>query len=161
MPQKKVCVLADTSNQFHCVGKKYSGRKLNYKSVWELCTQRGDITHAIAYVIQLGNVAQKFVTVLKRIGFDVKLRTITEQERFSWYPEAAIDASVICNKVDEIVILSSSPHMIPVVEHLKRQGVNVHVVGCGINRELKAAANSYEELSEAALETRNEVAEPA
>jgi hypothetical protein len=158
---RKICILADTANQFHCVGKKFPSRKLNYKAVWEMCAERGTITHAIAYCIQLGNVAAKFVTVLKRTGFDVKIRTIGEQDRFSWYPEIALDAASIAAKADEVVVLSSSQHMVPIVEHLKRLGINVHVFGCGINRDLKAVANSFTELDESALEVRHEAPVPA
>jgi uncharacterized LabA/DUF88 family protein len=51
-----------------------------------------------------------------------------------------------------VILGSSDPDLLPVVEYIKSKGVGVIILAAGIHRDLKKACNSFVEISEDMLE---------
>ena len=152
----RVAVFVDVGNQFYCVGKKWNGRKLDYRTYLEKATEGGKILHrAFAYGTQVGESAVKFVQCLKFLGYNPRYRTIERGMWYEWCAGMSIEMVRHQHKVDGVVLGSSNVAMVHVVKFLQEQGISVKVVGCGIARELKEAADTWSEITEDMLEDDN------
>jgi uncharacterized LabA/DUF88 family protein len=158
-------VFADVGNLYHCVNKKYGGRKLDYKKYLESVVPDGDILYrAMAYGIQVKDEAAKFISCLRHYGFETKYRRPKiyrngedGQEtlrRIPWGVGIAMDVVRIVsnNKLDVVVIGSSEPELIDLVEWVKERGVKCIVASCGIPREIREASDLWVEIPEDLLE---------
>lgn len=161
---RSIGVFVDVGNLYHCVNKKFEGRKLDYKKYLENVITDDDILYrAIAYGIQVKDEANKFISCLKHYGFEAKYRRpkihkVDDKEvirRIPWGVGIALDVVRIVsnNKLDVVVIGSSEPELVDLVEWVKERGVKCVVASCGIPREIREASDSWIELSENFLET--------
>ena len=62
--------------------------------------------------------------------------------------DMAIDAITMKDKISRAVFATTDRDIIPLLLFLRDNGVTVHVVGCGVCKELKLAADSIFELTE-------------
>jgi uncharacterized LabA/DUF88 family protein len=176
MAGKIIGVFVDVSNIFYCVGKKFNGRKLDYEKYLEVAVGQDDILYrAIAFGIQVESEATKFITCLRHLGFEAKYkrpRVIQTSEsdrreyrRISWNVGLALDIVRIVsnNKLDTVVIGSSDPELLHLVEWVKERGIRCEILACGISKELKDCADIWKEIGEDLLEqpitnqTNNEI----
>lgn len=71
---KKIAIFVDVQNIYYTTRQAY-GRQFNYRKLWKLIEEQGDIVSATAYAIHRGDDGQlKFQDALKHIGFTVKLK---------------------------------------------------------------------------------------
>ena len=71
---KKIAVFSDVQNIYYTTRQAY-GRQFNYRELWRLISEQGEIVMANAYAIDKGDEQQqKFQSALKHIGFTVKLK---------------------------------------------------------------------------------------
>lgn len=75
-----------------------------------------------------------------------------EKRRVNWGCGMAVDIVNIVDRVDTIIIGSSDPDLLPVVEFIKSKGVGVIIMAAGIHKDLKKACNQFVEISEDMLE---------
>ena len=50
------------------------------------------------------------------------------------------------DKLDVVVIGSSSTELVPLVQYIVERGIKCHVVACGIPKELRAIATEFVEI---------------
>lgn len=159
-----VGVFVDIGNLYHCTNKKFGGRKLDYKKYLDSVVGENDIIYrAIAYGIQVKDEASKFISCLRHYGYETKYRKpkvykSEEKEvlrRVPWGVGIAMDVVRIVsnNKLDVVVLGSSEPELVDLVDWVKERGVKCIVASCGIPRELREAADLYVEIAEVLLET--------
>lgn len=163
---KTTALLVDVSNIYYCISKKWPGEKLDYDKFLNYIEEEfGDLRRAIAYGYQMSDEAQSFITCLKTIGFDVvyqklkpKFKASDEESSRTEYKKPdqnvgiAMDAVRISDKVDTIVIGSSDPDLVPLVQWIKDQGLRCIIVAVGISKELKDSCNRYIEIPRSLLE---------
>lgn len=107
---KKIAVFVDVQNIYYTTRQAY-GRQFNYRKLWERIRAQGQIVSATAYAIHRGDEKQlKFQSVLKHIGFTVKLKPFIQRSDGSakgdWDVGITIDVMDISRDVDIVVLLS-------------------------------------------------------
>ena len=158
---RTVGIFVDIGNLYWCVGKKFPKRKVNYSILKEKCTGEDSVFRAIAYGSQFKGKAAKFITSLRKTGFDpkynlieTKVDPVTQEEKViwsSWNVQIALDAVNILDKLNVIVLCSSDQDLIPLIEHAKSRGIVVKVVAAGISAKIRSVADSCTEIDESFL----------
>ena len=158
---KRIGVFIDTNNLYYSINRKFSGRKLDYRSYMDFITPFGEVVLSTAYGTQVGKEAVGFIHFLKSIGFIIKYKAPktyykdgVEYRKVDWDVSIAIDMVdlVGSESVDLIVLGSADGDMIPAVQWVQKHGVKCVIVACGINRDLKNAAYDFIEIYDSLLE---------
>lgn len=161
-------VFADVSNLYYCIGRKYDGRKLDYERLFARVRDFGTVQRAFAYGTQVNQEASNFISCLRKLGYTTKYKqpkmsdTPGEEKKVirkaDWDVGIAMDAVRMSDKVDTIILCSSDPDLVPLVEWIKDQGIRCIVLACGISRELKEVADQYFEIDAELLEPLRDAA---
>jgi len=131
---KKIAIFVDVQNIYYTTRQAY-GRQFNYRKLWKLVEQQGDIVSATAYAIHRGDDGQlKFQDALKHIGFTVKLKPYIQRSDGSakgdWDVGIAIDVLESAKDVDTVVLLSGDGDFDLLLEKVKKDyGVEAVVYG--------------------------------
>ncbi len=107
---KQIAIFSDVQNIYYTTKHAY-GRQFNYRELWRLISQQGEIVMANAYAIDKGDTQQqKFQSALKHIGFNVKLKPYIQRSDGSakgdWDVGITIDIMEAAKDVDLVVLLS-------------------------------------------------------
>ncbi len=107
---KKIALFSDVQNIYYTTRQAY-GRQFNYRELWRLISQQGEIVIANAYAIDKGDEQQqKFQNALKHIGFNIKLKPYIQRSDGSakgdWDVGITIDILEAAKDVDLVVLLS-------------------------------------------------------
>jgi uncharacterized LabA/DUF88 family protein len=159
---KRVGLFADITNLYHSVGKRFSGRKLDYKKYIDKATGSDEIYRAFAYGTQINAEAVSFISCLRHFGYDPKYKRpkyIGQKEsidgrKSDWYIGMAMDVVRLIDRLDIVIIGSSDPDLVPLIQWIKEKGVRCIIMACGISKELKDIADYYIEINETLLEDR-------
>lgn len=163
----KVLLLADVSNIYYCLKKRFGGGKLNYKKLLEYMSKYGDLYRAYAYTSQVQTQADKFFDCLTQFGYRVKVKVPKEYpgavagdqsrviRKANWDVGMAIDMVRHLDKVDSIVLCSADGDFAPAALYAIEQAVDVHVLACGISKDLKDVVTSWTEIGPQLLEETN------
>lgn len=152
-------LFVDISNLYYCVGKRFEGRKLDYRALYERAEQFGELQRAFAYGIQQNDEAVKFITCLKKLGYDTKYKKPNQGDkvrRADWDVGIAMDVVRMVPRVDTIILGTADPDMMELIRWVKDQGVRVVVIACGIPRELKEEVSQFVEIDLDFLEAERE-----
>lgn len=149
---KKVSVFCDTGNLFHCVDKRYPGRRLNYKKyLSSILTQGYTLDTARAYGTYVNPGVKEFEQSLRRIGWDTKfVQPRSQGQPFDWAVEIALE----CYECEsDVIVLGSSGHeYLPLVQRLREFGdQEIIVMACGINDKMRFASHRAREINEGFL----------
>ena len=148
---KRLGIFLDTGNLYYCIGKKFEKRKLDYRKYLDYLADLGEATRATAYGCQLNSEAVGFMHCLKQIGLQTKWKTV-KNHKANWDVGMAIDIVRMADRIDSVILGTSNPNLVPVVEYITQLGIDVIVVACGISKELKEAATDFIEIPESMLE---------
>lgn len=161
-------IFADISNLYYCIGRKFDSRKLDYEKLIARAADFGKIQRAFAYGTQIGQEATTFIACLKKLGWATKYKqprmsdTPGEERKVikkaDWDVGISMDVVRMAPRVQTIVICSSDPDLVPLVEWVKDQGVRCVILACGIPRELKDVADQYFEIDNELLESERNAA---
>jgi uncharacterized LabA/DUF88 family protein len=130
----KIAVFADVQNIYYTTRQAYQ-QQFNYRRVWQLIAEHGDICTANAYAIARSNEQQqKFQNALKHIGFTIKLKPYIQRSDGSakgdWDVGIAIDVMESAPAVDTVVLLSGDGDFDLLLDRVKRSfGVTTEVYG--------------------------------
>jgi len=156
---KRIGVFVDVSNIYYCIGKKYEGKKLDYRKYLDFVRDFGELTKVIAYGSQLNNEAAGFIHCLQKTGFQTKFKTVksfsNEQElrrKADWDVGIAMDIVNMIDRFDIIILGTADGDLEPCVDWAVRRGVDVYILACGISRDLKERATQFIEIPESLLE---------
>lgn len=150
----RVGVFVDVGNQFYCINKKWPMRKLNYEKYLVKAKSFGTIARAFAYGTQVEDTAARFIVALHHLGYEPKYKQVERKVWYSWCVGMAMDIVrlVINDKVDTVIIGNSDRSMASVISWTKEQGVQVIVMSCGINKDLKTVCDRWIEIDDTMLE---------
>ena len=106
----KIAIFADVQNIYYTTRQAYQ-RQFNYRKLWQLLSQQGEIVTANAYAIDRGDQQQqKFQSAMRHIGFEVKLKPFIQRSDGSakgdWDVGITIDVMEVASEVDRVVLLS-------------------------------------------------------
>ena len=111
---KKIAVFVDVQNIYYTVKEAYDCH-FNYRALWQQLSEEGVIIIANAYAIERNDSQQQsFQQILRRIGFDIKLKPYIQRSDGSakgdWDVGLTIDVmdAVASSQqdVDQVVLLS-------------------------------------------------------
>lgn len=148
-----MAILVDITDIYYKLLKKFGNGKLNYAKYLEKC---GSKDNAIAYGCQENGEANSFIRYLRSLEFFTKYKrpytlriSGREIKRCNWLVGMAIDA--IKSNDHQIVLGTSNPDIIPLINYLKEAGIEVTVFACNIPKSLQRLCNCIE-ISEDMLE---------
>jgi len=142
----------DIRNQNYYVDKKWPGRRLDFRLYMDKLKTLGNINRVFAYGTYSEERAKKFVSALFHLGYEPRFIKVPLEGWFSWDVELAIDVVRMAERSDTIVIGNSNRHMIPVISWARLNGLQVIVVGCNIQSDIRAACDRWVEITEDMLE---------
>ena len=146
---RTLAVVADITNLYFCIGKAFPGRKLDYGR-YLLEASGSDATYrAYAFGTKRNDEAYPFIACLRHLGYET--RFIPYVPRVNNNVAMATELFRIIKKLDYVVLGSSNPNLIPLIEWIKEQGVQVVVYACGIPNEVREAASKTREIDEGLL----------
>ena len=155
---EKIGLFVDVQNIYYTTRHVYS-RQFNYRALWEVVSQRGEITLANAYATDRGDQGQrKFQDALRHIGFTVKLKPFIQRADGSakgdWDVGITIDVLESAPTLDRIFLLSGDGDFDLLVETVQdRHQAPVEVYGVPVLTadSLMRAASSFHSIDERLL----------
>lgn len=151
---QRVAVLIDTQNLYHSAKNLYSAR-VNFNNLLIDAVGGRQLVRAIAYLITTESQDEaQFFDALLKMGIETRHKDLQifhgGSKKADWDVGIAIDAIRIAKKVDSIVLVTGDGDFIPLVEHLKSEGVQVEVVSFGrsTSSKLKEAAEAFMDMDE-------------
>ncbi|PIR66692.1 MAG: hypothetical protein COU51_02535 [Parcubacteria group bacterium CG10_big_fil_rev_8_21_14_0_10_36_14] len=132
-PSQRVAVLIDTQNLYYSARNLYN-KKVDFKSILEDAIAGRQLTRAIAYVVKTKTGEERpFFDALEKVGIETKEKELQiffgGATKADWDVGLAIDAIVLGEKVDSIVIVSGDGDFIPLVQYLRfSKGVHVEII---------------------------------
>ena len=154
---KQIFVAVDLSNLYHCVRKKFKGKKVDFKQLLAWVGDLGTVVHACAYGSQVKDEAQRFIHCLHANNWATKykkVRALENKRRASWDVGIAIDTIKLINtnSINTLVLCSANGDLVDLIEYCADHGVETIVLACGISKNLQAVANTIIEFPESLLE---------
>jgi uncharacterized LabA/DUF88 family protein len=150
---QRVAVLVDAQNMYHSA-KHIHGARLNFgKAVEDLVSGR-PIVRAIAYVAKSKTGEESaFFDALIESKIEPKIKDVQEYssgaKKADWDVGMAIDAVMLAEKVDVIILMTGDGDFVPLIEYLHGRGVMVEVAAFAesTNSQLREKADSFVDLS--------------
>ena len=152
---KKIAVFVDVQNIYYTTRDTFA-KQFNYRKLWQMLSEQGDIVIANAYAIQRSDDQQhKFQKALKHIGFNVKLKPFIQRRDGSakgdWDVGITIDIMDVAKSVDTVILLSGDGDFAILLDKItKEYGVKAEVYGvlALTANALINAASSYHQIDE-------------
>jgi len=151
MEMEKVCVFVDVQNIYYTTRQVF-GRHFDYNAFWAKISHKADMVKAVAYAIDRGDEKQRqFQTILKAIGFEVKLKPFIQRSDGSakgdWDVGITLDVISHAAQSDRIVLASGDGDFDLLVRKVIHDfGASVHVYGVAkltANSLINAATRFY------------------
>jgi len=118
------------------------------------------LARAVAYGLKRENEADRFIASLKHIGYDTKYRNfkrfedrnetgelVVNYRRVDLNLLMALDVVRCIDKIHKVVLGTSDPEIVPLIEWVNEKGVEVKVVSIHVSRDIKDVC-PYEEITE-------------
>lgn len=133
---QRVAVFIDVANMYYSAKNLY-GEFVNFGEILNAGVAGRQLIRAFAYVIKAEIEAEKkFFEALERFGFEVKSKDLQifpgGMKKGDWDVGIAMDAVILSEKVDVIVLVTGDGDYVPLVEYLKNnKGCRVEVMAFG------------------------------
>lgn len=159
---KRILFVADISNLYYTVAKRFGGKKLDYRFLLNKIVGDSLAIRAIAYGAEIKNEASAFKEFLRSIGFEIKYKSPSEfktdipgllDRKADWDVGIAMDVVSMVDSVDIVVFGTADGDMAPCLEYVKSKGKLAFVIGSGISRHLKEVATDFIEITPEYLES--------
>lgn len=155
-------IFIDCVNQYYAIGHTFRGAKLSYAKYMErgLALAKTDLLRAFAYGVQLEDEATAFISALRISGYEPKYRQALifdnrpDIRRTTWHVGMFADAMRLLDRMDVIIIGSSDPELIPMLDYIRERGVKVIILSCNIPDELHYHSDLCYEITEELLDQR-------
>jgi len=131
---KKIAIFVDVQNIYYTTRQAYA-RQFNYRKLWKIINEQGDIVAATAYAIHRNDDKQlKFQDALRHIGFSIKLKPYIQRSDGSakgdWDVGITIDIMETAAAVDTVILLSGDGDFdLLLLKIRKDYAVNAEVYG--------------------------------
>lgn len=133
--EQRVAVLIDTQNLYHCAKNIYKS-KVNFEAVLKSALGNRRLVRALSYVVTTeSGEEQPFFEALTKIGIEVKTKDLLVftggAKKADWDVGMAIDAIILAQKVDAIVLATGDGDFVPLVEYVRSRGCQVEAIAFG------------------------------
>jgi uncharacterized LabA/DUF88 family protein len=153
-------LFVDVANLYHCVGKRFPGRKLDYKKLLERARSIAEVDQAVAYGTRVGEEADAFMAFLRKLGFELRFKEFRidrtdpsrPAKRSDWEVPIAIDVVRRLWNIRTVILASSNPTFAELGEWVREQGCEFVVLACGIPGEVRATGSRCIEIAPDLLE---------
>ncbi len=129
---ERIAIFVDAENLYHSARECFNG-KVSYEKLLSLVVgQNRHLVKAVAYVVKSPERdITAFITVLEKIGFEVK----TKEPRYrsdgsakaNWDMGIALDILNLLDKIDTVVLASGDGDFVPLAAYIKSKGKRVEV----------------------------------
>ena len=150
---QRVGIFIDSQNLYHS-GKNLYKSKVNFGQIVKDALAGRSLIRAIAYVITTeSGEEQGFFEALSKVGIETKTKNLqifsSGAKKADWDVGMAIDAVMLAEKVDVIILMTGDGDFVPLVEYLHGRGVMVEVIAFteSTNAQLKTVADSFVDIS--------------
>jgi len=132
-PSQRVAVLIDVQNLYYSARNLYNA-KVNFGNIVEDGTAGRQLTRAIAYVVKTKTGEEKpFFEALEKVGIETKEKELQiffgGAKKADWDVGLAIDAVILGDKVDSIILVSGDGDFVPLIQYLKMvKAIHVEVM---------------------------------
>lgn len=135
---QRVGVFVDVSNMYHSARNLYNAR-VNFAAILRNIVGKRELIRALAYVVSADITEEKsFFEALRLSGYEVKSKDLQVfaggAKKGDWDVGITVDAIILGQKLDVIVLVTGDGDYVPLVEYLKNNS------GCRI--EVAAFARS-------------------
>lgn len=163
-----VLMVIDTSNIKFCLGKSFENGHMDYPKYKENALGEDSLIRGIAYGRSSeNNVEHGFKHALQQLNFQTKFKPASKKRAGSgadvekwvpWNVQITIDVinAVNTGKIDKVIIGSSEPELVHLIEELASRSIPVTVYACGIPKSFKAAGATCIEITEDMLYSKKE-----
>lgn len=137
---KNVSIFVDVQNVYYTTKCVYQ-RNFDYNKFWAKATNNRQVLNAFAYAVDRGDQKQQqFQTILKAIGFQVKLKPFIQRSDGSvkgdWDVGITVDVMECASESDVVILVSGDGDFDILVKKIRsKYGIPVEVYGV---RELTA-----------------------
>ena len=152
---QRVAVLVDAQNMYHSA-KHLHGARLNFGKAVEYAVGERPLVRAIAYVAKSkAGDEEAFFEALIDAKIEPRIKDVQEYssgvKKADWDVGMAIDAVMLAEKVDVIILMTGDGDFIPLVEYLHGRGVIVEVAAFSesTNSKFREVVDSFIDLSDA------------
>jgi len=144
----KTALIVDTANLYYTVGKQFDRRKIDYNKLQD---QLGPDAR-FAFGTRVKDEAKGFIDNLKKLGYLARFILTVPGKATSLNVDMTIAALGMVGNVTRIIFATNDRDMIPLYTYLRLQGISVHVVGCGLCKDVKYSVDGFIEVDEEMLE---------
>lgn len=150
----RAAAFVDIPRQYKATALHRPGKRINYERLYSLIKDEYLLLRAYAFGAQIKDEAQKFIETLKKIGYNPNYQQATlihdkaNIGATDCSMKLAIEATKFIGRVDAILIGSDDTRLIPLVQHLRNNGIKVVVMGVFIPEELKQHCDDCVEFPE-------------
>jgi uncharacterized LabA/DUF88 family protein len=155
-----MALILDVQNLYYSARSIYRGR-IDFNKVMSRAVRERQLVKALAYVIKGPQMDEKFFTVLKKSGYQVKEKELIYRDdgtrKGNWDVGIAIDSVMMEKDVDVIVLASGDGDFLDLVQFLRARMIRVEIMAFpqASSLELKKAADEFYPLSEDILHERD------
>ncbi|KEI73112.1 NYN domain-containing protein [Endozoicomonas elysicola] len=134
MAEKRVALFVDVQNIYYTTRQAY-GSHFDYNAFWAQVTAGRKVTKAIAYAIDRGDPKQQqFQTILRAIGFDVKLKPYIQRSdgtsKGDWDVGITLDVMSWAPQVDVVTLVSGDGDFDLLLQRVQKDfGTDTEVYG--------------------------------
>ena len=121
---QRVAVFVDVSNLYHSAKNLYN-KKVSFPNLLRIAVANRKLVKAIAYGVKSDiNEQKKFFSILKKFGYEVKLKDLQifpgGAKKGDWDIGIAMDMIELSPKVDVEILISGDGDFVDLVKHLHR-----------------------------------------
>ena len=149
----RIAIFADVQNAFYAAKHAFHG-KLNYGKMLIDIKKDRELIRAVAYMTKRSDIDQsKFHNALVSMGYEVRSRDAKARSKegkmsfvkSSYEVMLAIDAVIMSEKVDTIVLITGDSAYLPLINFLKSRGCRVELIGFhdSTSNDLIKASDKY------------------
>ncbi len=152
---QRIGVFVDAQNMYHSAKNLYRAR-VNFKKILESAVGNRQLIRAFIYVIRTESGEEKaFVEALEKGGYEIKEKDLQifpgGMKKADWDVGMAMDAVILADKIDVVVLVTGDGDFVPLVEYLRvSRGLKIEVVSFGrsTSAKLKEAADVFTDLGD-------------
>ena len=128
---QRVAVLVDVQNMFYSAKHQYNS-KLDFAKLLKGCVANRRCIRAVSYIVQTEGIDQgNFIKFLGEEGFEIRSKQLKTRpdgtSKGDWDLGMAVDAIIIAEKVDVVVLVTGDGDFVDVVNLLKSRGVRTEI----------------------------------
>ncbi len=148
--EQRVGIFIDTQNLYHSAKNLYKA-KVNFGAILKEALSGRKLVRAMAYVVTTESGEESnFLDALEKLGIEVRSKELKVffggAKKADWDVGLSIDAIVLAQKLDAIVLASGDGDFVPLVQYLKmHSGCQVEAISFGksASSQLKEAVDDF------------------